>query len=85
MKYLLLDGIKLRVLPVLDNRINEAESFFKKLRYKVTEIKVMPSARTLRRWKATQKARAIDGCIVNGLSSCLHGCRSWLAVKLNQG
>lgn len=49
----------------------------------VREAPSPPSLRTLRRWKASKKARAFCGCWVNGLDRCQkHDTMSWLTALI---
>lgn len=66
--------------PMEGASLTNAENFFKKRGFKVMRANTPPSERTLRRWEQTNRGKAIDGCWVNGLCSCHHGARAWLAV-----
>ncbi len=83
--YLLLHKYHYQVVSVAnDNEVVQAQNLFNSRGYQVKVLTQKPPAkRTLRRWKQTNRAKALDGCYVQGLCSCEHGTRSWLAIDMH--
>jgi hypothetical protein len=81
MNYLLLHKpfVNYRIVQSTPDNTEGARKFFLSRGYKVNVIDRVPSKRTLRRWRQTNRARSVDGCWVVGLCSCEHGQRSLLA------
>lgn len=73
-------GVKKVYGPVDDKTLPDARKSFYLHGYSTTIIPKPPHERTMRKWKAKGFMKALDGCVVTGCSSCLHGKWSWAYV-----
>ena len=79
--YLLLERNVAKVYgPIQEKDLVTTMKFFKRQGYKVTAIPEPPSMNTLREWQNNNYGCAVDGCFVDGWSSCPHGQRSWISI-----
>jgi hypothetical protein len=75
-------GSLTKVIEITElSQVAQAKKMFYLRGYGVKDVCKPPSERTLRRWTASGKAKAVDGCETTGLESCSHGCNSWLWVN----
>ena len=66
--------------PIEDDLVKKARKTFYFAGFSTYIIPKPPHERTLRKWRAKGKMKAIDGCEVNGLCSCSHNKLSWANV-----
>jgi hypothetical protein len=71
---------KFQVVSTTEDTVNKVIRNLSRSGFTVKRIVYYPSQDELRSWAISNNGRCIDGCPTNGLRSCKHGSRSWLAV-----